>query len=110
MPIDPQKALQHEFAPAKGSYDADKVIVCDVFGAGEPAIPGIDSAKLVQAIHEHGHKDVTYVPRREDVAKNLATVVEPGDIVITLGAGDVQLTCGELLALLGDREQNEARG
>jgi UDP-N-acetylmuramate--alanine ligase len=80
--------------------DADMVVLCDVFSAGEPAIPGVDSGKLVQAIRDHGHKDVTYVPRREDVAAHLASIVRPDDIVITLGAGDIQLTCGELLGQL----------
>jgi UDP-N-acetylmuramate--alanine ligase len=85
---------------ARAFYDADAVVICDVFAAGEPPIPGVESAKLVQAVREHGHKDVTYVPRREDVAAHLAGLVREGDIVITLGAGDIQLTCAELLALL----------
>jgi UDP-N-acetylmuramate--alanine ligase len=95
---------------ARAFYDADAVTICDIFAAGEPPIAGIDAAKLVQAAREHGHKDVTYVPRREDIARHLATVAQPGDIVITLGAGDIQLTCGELLALLTAQEQGEARG
>ena len=80
--------------------DADAVVLCDVFPAGESPIPGADSARLAQAVRDHGHRDVTYVPRREDVAEHLANRVRPGDIVITLGAGDIQLSCGELLALL----------
>src|SRR5262245_46383304 len=84
-------------------YDADSVVLCDIFGAGEPAIPGVDTSKLVQAIRDHGTKDVTYVPRREDIATHLASLAQPGDIVITLGAGDIQITCQELLALLQAR-------
>src|SRR4030095_2595949 len=89
---------------ARCFYDADAVTICDIFAAGEPPIPGVDAERLVKTVRDHGHKDVTYVPRREDVARHLATVVRPGDIVITLGAGDIQLTCDELLALLGERE------
>src|SRR5215470_6793996 len=81
-------------------YDADAVTICDVFAAGEPPIPGIDSGRLAQAMRDHGHRDVSYVPRREDVAAHLAAAAQPGDIVVTLGAGDIQLTCGELLAQL----------
>jgi UDP-N-acetylmuramate--alanine ligase len=87
-----------EFAVAFN--DADLVVVSDVFAAGEPPIPGFESARLVQAIRDHGHRDVTHVGRREDIAGHLAKIVRPDDIVITLGAGDIQLTCGELLALL----------
>jgi UDP-N-acetylmuramate--alanine ligase len=81
--------------------DADKVVLCDVFAAGEKPIPGADSALLAQAIREHGHKDVVHVPRREDIAAHIAESFREGDIVIALGAGDIQLTCGELLTLLG---------
>jgi UDP-N-acetylmuramate--alanine ligase len=90
--------------------DADVVVVCDIFAAGEPPIPGVDSERLVRAIRDHGHKDVTHVPRREDVAAHLARLVRPGDIVITLGAGDIQVTCGELLGLLEAREKHAAEG
>jgi UDP-N-acetylmuramate--alanine ligase len=83
--------------------DADAVVICDVFAAGEPPLPGVESGRLVQAVREHGHRDVQHVARREDVAAHLAAVVRPGDIVITLGAGDIQLTCEELLALLQER-------
>ncbi|HKA90283.1 MAG TPA: UDP-N-acetylmuramate--L-alanine ligase [Haliangiales bacterium] len=87
-----------EFAVAFN--DADAVVVCDVFAAGEPPLPGIESAKLAQAMRDHGHRDVTHVPRREDVAAHLLAAARPDDIVITLGAGDIQLTCQELLALM----------
>jgi UDP-N-acetylmuramate--alanine ligase len=95
---------------SRSFYDADTVIVSDIFAAGEPPIAGIDSARLARAIHDHGHKDVSHVPRREDVAHTLSSIAQPGDIVITLGAGDIQLTCQELLALLADQEHNQARG
>ena len=85
----------HEFA--RSFYDADKVVVCDVFGAGEPPIEGIHSAGLVQAIRDSGHKNVEYIAKRSDVAAYVAGQARPGDIVITLGAGDIQLTCNELI-------------
>ena len=96
-----------EFAVAFN--DADTVIVSDVFAAGEPPLAGADSARLSQAMRDHGHRDVTHVPRREDVAAYLLRTAQPGDIVITLGAWDIQLTCSELLALLA-QGQTQARG
>jgi len=88
----------HEFA--RSFYDADKVIVCDVFSAGEAPIEGATSEELVKAIRNNDHKDVSYIANREDVAAALADIVRPGDIVITLGAGDIQLTCNELIEAL----------
>jgi UDP-N-acetylmuramate--alanine ligase len=88
---------------SRSFYDADKVIVCDVFAAGEPAIEGADAEHLVRAIRDQGHKDVAWVPRREDVAGALDEQIRPGDLVITLGAGDIQLTCNELVERLEQR-------
>ena len=88
---------------AKSFYDADKVVLCDVFAAGEKPIEGVTSDQLVRAIKEQGHKDVTYVARREDVAAALDGVIKPGDLVITLGAGDIQLTCNDMIDLLEKR-------
>jgi UDP-N-acetylmuramate--alanine ligase len=88
----------HEFA--RSFYDADKVIVCDVFGAGEQPIEGVSSDLLVDAIKDSGHTDVTYVPRREDVASAIVGEARPGDLVITLGAGNIQLTCNDLIEKL----------
>jgi len=82
---------------ARSFYDADKVVMCDVFAAGEAPIEGANTEALVKAVLDSGHKDVTYVPKREDVAAHLAEHARLGDLVITLGAGDIQLTCNELI-------------
>jgi len=88
----------HEFA--RSFYDADKVLVCDVFAAGEAAIEGANSEALVQEIRDNGHKDVTYVAKREQLAEVLEPELRPGDLVITLGAGNIQLTCNEIIERL----------
>ncbi len=88
----------YEFA--RSFYDADKVLMCDVFAAGEEPIEGASSEELVKAIRSNDHKDVTYIPKREDLAAAIADIVRPGDIVITLGAGDIQLTCNDLISAL----------
>jgi UDP-N-acetylmuramate--alanine ligase len=87
-----------EFARSFG--DADRVVMCDVFAAGEKPIEGITSEALVGAIREGGHEDITYVPRREDVAPWIAAQIKPSDLVITLGAGNIQVSCNELIELL----------
>lgn len=85
---------------SRSFYDADKVVLCDVFAAGEKPIEGANAAALVKAIGDNGHKDVTYVAKRDDVAAHLSKIVRTGDIVLTLGAGNIQLTCNELIEAL----------
>jgi UDP-N-acetylmuramate--alanine ligase len=94
---------------ARSFYDADKVVICDIFAAGEPPIDGISSDKLVQAVRDAGHKDVTYVARREAVAAYLAGEARPTDLVITLGAGNIQLTCNELIEKLESTTREPAK-
>ena len=79
---------------------ADVLLISDVYAAGEAPIAGADSASLVKAVRSHGHRDVTHVPNRLDLAQALRARVKAGDVVITLGAGDITRVAPELLALL----------
>lgn len=88
---------------ARAFHDADKVVVCDIAAAGEQPIAGVSSEVVVKNAREAGHRDITYVPKREDVAAWLDAHARPGDLVITLGAGNIQLTCNEVIALLEKR-------
>ena len=62
-------------------------------------VDGLDA----DAIRAHGHRSVHFVPDRAALASELARLVRPGDIVLTLGAGDISQTGGELLTLLAGR-------
>ncbi len=84
-------------------HDADKVVMCDIAPAGEKPIEGVTSETVVRLAREAGHKDITYIPKREDLAAWLDAQAKPGDLVITLGAGNIQLTCNEVIALLEKR-------
>ncbi len=84
-------------------HDADKVAICDIFAAGEKPIDGVSSEELVRRARAAGHPDITYIPKREDLAAWLDAQARPGDLVITLGAGNIQLTCNEVIALLEKR-------
>ena len=88
---------------AKAFHDADRVAICDIFAAGEKPIDGVSSEVLVKLAREAGHPAITYVPRREDLAAWLDAQAEPGDLVITLGAGNIQLVCNEVIDLLEKR-------
>jgi UDP-N-acetylmuramate--alanine ligase len=68
---------------------ADKLIIMDIYAAGEKPIPGISGQTLYEGVKKHGHKDVTFISDREKVIEHLATNLKKGDIMITLGAGDV---------------------
>jgi UDP-N-acetylmuramate--alanine ligase len=80
--------------------DADVLVLTDVYAAGEERIDGVNGEVLHQALKRRGHLDVRFVPQRTELADALLQVVRPGDLVLTLGAGDVHRTGDELLALL----------
>jgi UDP-N-acetylmuramate--alanine ligase len=77
---------------------ADLVVVTDVYGAGETPIPGVTGKLVVEALTEAlPARRVVYLPRRSDVAPFLAQEVRPGDLVLTLGAGDITMVADETL-------------
>jgi UDP-N-acetylmuramate--alanine ligase len=81
--------------------DADLVFLTNIYAAGEEPIEGVTSAKLVEAVRSYGHPDVTLVEKRADLPGAMRPRLQTGDIVITLGAGDITNTGPELLAALG---------
>jgi UDP-N-acetylmuramate--alanine ligase len=92
------KLLFDEFTRAFNR--ADVLVVTDVYPGGEKPIEGATGEALAEAIRAHGHHAVTYVRDKKHVAQALRDVVEPGDIVIALGAGDINASVRELLAML----------
>ncbi len=90
--------LMDEFATAFN--DADVLLLTDIYAAGEEPIAGAGAADLAEAIRACGHRDVTLVPRAE-LARVARERVRPGDLVLTLGAGDITAVGPELLGLLG---------
>jgi len=79
---------------------ADVLVVTEVYAAGEASIPGATGESLATAIREHGHHSVHYVGDKKLVGGKLADIVRPNDIVISLGAGDINASVRELLATL----------
>jgi UDP-N-acetylmuramate--alanine ligase len=98
--------LQREFG--KALTLADEAIVTDVFPAREEPEPGVTGKLIVDAyLAERPSGPVTYLPRLSDVVRNLSGRVRPGDLVLTLGAGDVFRAGEQLLATLAG--QGEGR-
>jgi UDP-N-acetylmuramate--alanine ligase len=81
---------------------ADVLLVMDIYPAGEAPILGVSGADLAEGIRARGHRDVAYAGGdKAHVVQRLCELVRPGDLVLTLGAGDVGHIGGELLLRLG---------
>ena len=80
--------------------EADVLLVTEVYPAGESPIAGATGEALAGAIRTHGHHNVTYVADKKQLGKELQKIVRPGDIVIALGAGDINQSARELNAAL----------
>jgi len=81
------KALLEEFGTA--FFEADSVLVTDIYPAGEQPIQGVDGAAVVEALRSHGQKEVHLVGRVEDLPEALKQRTQSGDLVITFGAGSI---------------------
>jgi UDP-N-acetylmuramate--alanine ligase len=68
---------------------ADRLVLTEIYAAGEDPIAGATSEALYQAIKRKGHLDVEFVPDKNEIVKRLVEELEPGDVALTLGAGDI---------------------
>jgi UDP-N-acetylmuramate--alanine ligase len=77
---------------------ADLVVVTDVYGAGEEPIPGITGRLLVDSLRTAAPDvPVVYLPHRSEVAPFLASEARAGDVILTLGAGDITVVADEVI-------------
>jgi UDP-N-acetylmuramate--L-alanine ligase/UDP-N-acetylenolpyruvoylglucosamine reductase len=81
------QALRKEFGRAFD--DADRVVVTDVYGSNEAPVPGVTGQIIVDEIARHGHGGVTYQPRLERVHCDVGNMIDSGDLVLSLGAGNI---------------------
>ena len=95
-------ALAKDFA---GAFDdADRVVLMDVYSAGETPIPGVSGKTLVDAVLTHDARAaLAYFPHRADISGYLATRLHSGDLVLTMGAGDVTAMGPEIVRSLAGR-------
>lgn len=95
--------LLDEFATSFA--DADHVVLTDIYApAAEKPIPGTSGARLAERVRSVVPEGVTvdFVPARTDVAAHLRTIVRPGDVVVTMGAGDIWRTAREFVQAVGN--------
>jgi len=79
---------------------ADLLYMTDIYAAGEQPIPGVSGAKLADSVRAAGHPAVTFVAQKETLLDHVLPQLKPGDLVITLGAGDIWKAGTGLLARL----------
>ena len=98
------QALFEDFTTA--FYQSDVLIVTEIYAASEPVIPGVHAEKLTTAIQEHGHGNVRYIPDHLALVPSLVEEVREGDVVLTLGAGNIWQTGEALLEKLKERKRS----
>jgi UDP-N-acetylmuramate--alanine ligase len=87
----------HRFTRTRDLFDefltafegADRLVLTEIYGAGEDPIAGASGEALYQAIKRKGHIDVEFIADKNEIAAHLKDKLERGDIALTLGAGDI---------------------
>ncbi len=81
-------------------YGADVLFVTDIYAASEDPIEGITAQALVEKIERFGHRHAEYIGQLVGAAHKLQDIAQPGDLILTLGAGNVYQAGDELLRIL----------
>ncbi len=92
-------------------HEADTLILLDIYPAGEDPVEGVEVEEMSRQMRERGHRDVRYLPDRPSAVDAVVRTLIPGDMVMTLGAGDVWKVSEELVERLerGDWPQHEEK-
>jgi len=98
----------HRYSRTKGLFSefqtcfhqADYLVMTDIYAASEKPIEGIDSLRLLEKIKQHGQRKTAYIGEVEKLAEAVKDNLMPGDLVLTLGAGNIFRAGEDLLVLL----------
>ncbi len=93
---------------ARCFYQADSVFVLDIYAASEKPIEGVTAAALAERIRAYGHRSAQYAGAIERAAEMVLEMVEEGDLIVTLGAGNVWQAGDRILDCLRGRDQDGA--
>jgi len=96
--------LKDEFA--RSFYGAELLLIADIYAASEDPIEGITSGALAEQVERFGHRHVEYIGGLAGAAARLKEIVQPGDLVLTLGAGNVYQAGDELLRILEEEPRS----
>ncbi len=94
-------ALAERFG--RSFYHADEVVITDVYPSREDPLPGVNGELIARAARDFGHRQVTYIEDKRSIGGHLLEMVKRGDMVITLGAGDIYKIADELVDRLRER-------
>jgi UDP-N-acetylmuramate--alanine ligase len=83
--------------------NADVLFILDIYAASETPIEGVTAEVLTQNIKRYGHNNVTYIGDIETATAKVCQALRPGDLVITLGAGNVTRLSDEILESVKSR-------
>ncbi len=89
----------------KAFKDADVIIISEIYSAGERPIEGVSAGTIVSAIEKNEGYKVIYLPTRQEIVEHLVLTARPGDMILTMGAGDICNVGGELVHRLKERQR-----
>ncbi|MFN2366846.1 MAG: UDP-N-acetylmuramate--L-alanine ligase [Desulfurivibrionaceae bacterium] len=92
------KGLFKEFCTA--FHEADILVMTDIYAAGEEPIEGVTGEALLQATKQHGQRQTYFVAEVDNLAAEVVAMLKPGDVVLTLGAGDIPRAGEQILERL----------
>lgn len=92
------KLLAREFGTA--FKDADVLIISEIYSAGEPPIPGVNAEMILEEVKSATGQSVIYIPDKKEIKKRLLEVTKAGDIILTLGAGNIWTVAYDLYEAL----------
>lgn len=87
-------------------FDSDVLIVTDIYPSREKPIEGISGELIAEAAKSYGHKNVHYIPNKEELPKRLNELKEPGDVIITMGAGDIYKYGEKFVEMLESKKES----
>ena len=90
---------------ASSFNDADSLILLNVYSAGEKPIKGANSENLLKRIKKASHKNTVYMKDKEKAIEHIITALQRGDMLLTLGAGDVWKIGEEILNKLKSKSE-----
>jgi UDP-N-acetylmuramate--alanine ligase len=81
-------------------FDADILVITDVYPAREDPIPGVTGELVAESARSFGHRQVVYIPDKKGIPEYLKSIVREGDLVITMGAGDIWEAGESLISMM----------
>ena len=94
------KALAEEFYTA--FHEADILLLTEIYSASESPIPGVTAEALINGIKKHGHRHASFEPGFSELLDKAMDILAPGDVVLSLGAGNIWQAGEKLLEMLQD--------